>query len=91
MKALKLTTLKRKASKAAKANGHSIKWGNVFGNATSNRYSQVGVCKHCAAGVACHEGIGIVHTRGLNGEKTMRLKCADVVAEIEKDMAVYKE
>ena len=83
---MKLATLKRKAAKQAKANGHKLTWGNVYGNAQSNLYSQNALCSHCLAGVACHEGIGIIFTRGIDSNQTMKRNCKDVVAEIKKDM-----
>jgi len=83
---MELATIKRKVAKDAKANGHSLKWGKVYGNAQSNLYSQNAVCKHCLAGVACHEGehvITVTYTR-FEGKTTMSRKCKDVVAEIGK-------
>jgi hypothetical protein len=80
---MKLSTLKRKAAKEAKANGHSLRWGNVYGNATWNVYSQNGTCKHCGAGVACHEHVGLVYTRCYAKTPTIKRQCKDVVAEIK--------
>lgn len=85
---MKLSTLKRKAAKQAKMNGHKLKWGNLYGTPTSN--SQNAFCKHCGGGVACHENLGLVYTRGIGAETnpTMQRQCSDVVDKMmEKGVA----
>jgi hypothetical protein len=70
---MKLSTLKRKAAKQAKEHGHKLKWGNVYGTPTSN--SQNGFCRHCKAGVACHENMGMVHLYDKDGKPTINKPC----------------
>ena len=86
---MKLSTLHRKAAKEANALGHNLKWGNVYGNSTTQVFSENAVCKNCCAGLSCHDNVGTIYTRGLDGQQTMKRRCQDVVEEIEKDMNVY--
>ena len=54
---MKLSTLKRKAAKRMKELGHKVKWGEVFGNAQTQVFSQVGNCIHCGQSAYIHEGL----------------------------------
>ena len=89
-----MNEMKRQVEKDAKANGHKLRW---FAAHLPKEESQQAVCEHCLAGVSCTTNgeiacvKPITYTRGIDGKETMKKKCADVIAEIEKDMSVYKE
>jgi hypothetical protein len=42
-----LSTLKREASKTTSWRGHRLRWGEPFGNGSTNIYSQTGTCQNC--------------------------------------------
>lgn len=46
---MKLSTLKKKAQRSTKCRGHKMKWGEPFGNATTQRFGQHGECRKCKA------------------------------------------
>ncbi len=52
---MKLSTLKRQAQQATTWRGHSMKWGPIFGGATTNHGSQFGTCRNCGAEVLLTE------------------------------------
>jgi hypothetical protein len=43
--------LRKAAAKATKFRRHSIRWGEPYGNATTQRFSQHGECRFCGMGV----------------------------------------
>jgi len=46
---MKLSTLKKRAQQATAWRGHSMRWGEPFGNATKQAFGQHGYCRHCKA------------------------------------------
>lgn len=48
---MKISTLRTKAQRTTKARGHRMKWGQPFGNATTQHFGQHGRCRDCYAEV----------------------------------------
>ncbi len=46
---MKLSTLKKQAQQTTKRRGHKMTWGQPYGNATTQVFSQNGECRICHA------------------------------------------
>ena len=46
---MKISTLKKSAQSSTKYRGHRMKWGDVFGNATTQAFGLNGKCRDCGS------------------------------------------
>jgi hypothetical protein len=65
-----ITTLQKQASAIYRPLGHRMKWGPLYGNATSGIMSVNGRCRQCGAAVYIHQA----NRTPIDGE-ALKVKC----------------